>query len=132
MYLWSVARRKDRKEPQGANMNKAEKPEFTDEMRAKLNSMVRLLYKRFYTKQELMEIYNVGERQIRMMITAISHRLPVMSTSGTNNGYKIATSPEELKLVESSWAELSSRIEELQKRISPLIRFRDKIKYGVN
>lgn len=113
-------------------MNKAEKPEFTDEMRAKLNSMVRLLYKRFYTKQELMEIYNVGERQIRMMITAISHRLPVMSTSGTNNGYKIATNPEELELVENSWAELSSRIEELQKRISPLIRFRDKIKYGVN
>lgn len=81
-------------------MKKAEKPEFTDEMRAKLNSMVQLLYKRFYTKQELMEIYNVGERQIRMMITAISHRLPVMSTSGTNNGYKIATSPEELELVE--------------------------------
>ena len=51
-------------------MNKVEKPEFTGEMRAKLNSMVRLLYKRFYTKQELMEIYNVGERQIRMMITA--------------------------------------------------------------
>lgn len=113
-------------------MNKAEKPEFTNEMRAKLNSMVRLLYKRFYTKQELMEIYNVGERQIRMMVTAISHRLPVMSTSGTNNGYKIATSPEELELVENAWAELSSRIEELQKRISPLIRFRDKIKYGVN
>ena len=113
-------------------MKKAEKPEFTDEMKAKLNSMVRLLYKRFYTKQKLMEIYNVGERQVRMMITAISHRLPVMSTSGTNNGYKIATSAEELELVENSWAELSSRIEELQKRISPLIKFRDKIKYGVN
>lgn len=123
---------KTAKNLKGADMKKAEKPEFTDEMRAKLNSMVRLLYKRFYTKQELMEIYNVGERQIRMMITAISHRLPVMSTSGTNNGYKIATSPEELELVENSWAELSSRIEELQKRISPLIKFRDKIKYGVN
>lgn len=106
------------------------KPEFTEEMRARLNSMVRLLRQRFYTKQELMEIYNLGERQIRMAVTEISHRLPVISTSGTNNGYKIATTPEELALVETSWAELSSRIEELQKRINPLIKFRDKIKYG--
>ena len=74
-----------------------------------------------------MQIYNLGERQIRMAITEISHKLPVLSTSGTNNGYKIATSPEELSLVENSWAELSSRIEELNKRISPLIKFRDKI-----
>lgn len=106
------------------------KPEFTDEMRARLNSMVKLLRKRFYTKQELMEIYNLGERQIRMAITEISHRLPVISTSGTNNGYKIATTPEELALVETSWAELSSRIKELTKRIQPLTKFRDKIKYG--
>lgn len=106
------------------------KPEFTEEMRARLNSMVRLLRKRFYTKQELMEVYNLGERQIRMAITEISHRLPVIATSGTNNGYKIATTPEELSLVESSWAELSSRIEELKKRIQPLTEFRDKIKYG--
>ncbi len=79
-----------------------------------------------------MQIYNLGERQIRMAITEISHKLPVLSTSGTNNGYKIATNPEELSLVENSWAELSSRIEELNKRISPLIKFREKIKYGVN
>lgn len=78
-----------------------------------------------------MQIYNLGERQIRMAITEISHKLPVLSTSGTNNGYKIATSPEELSLVENAWAELSSRIEELNKRISPLVKFRDKIRYGV-
>ena len=109
-----------------------QKPVYTEEMGTRLNSMVRLLRQRFYTKQELMQIYNLGERQIRMAITEISHKLPVLSTSGTNNGYKIATSPEELSLVENSWAELSSRIEELNKRISPLIRFRDKIKYGVS
>lgn len=109
-----------------------QKPAYTEEMRTRLNSMVRLLRQRFYTKQELMQIYNLGERQIRMAITEISHKLPVLSTSGTNNGYKIATSSEELSLVENSWAELSSRIEELNKRISPLVKFRDKIRYGVN
>ena len=106
------------------------KPELTKAMKDKLNSMARLLWQRFYTKQELMEIYGVGERQVRMMITEISHRVPVIATSGTNDGYKIARTADDLELVEHSWAELSSRIEELQKRIEPLIKFREKIKFG--
>ena len=107
---------------------KCEKPEFTQAMKDKLNSMHRLLRQRFYTKQELMDIYGTGERQIRMMITEISHKVPVISTSGTNTGYKVATSTEDLELVQTTWAELSSRVEEIQKRIDPLIKFYDKFK----
>ena len=70
---------------------KCEKPEFTEEMRKKLNYMYLLLKERFYSKQELMDIFNTGERQVRMMITEVSHIRPVISTSGTNMGYKIAT-----------------------------------------
>lgn len=110
---------------------KTQKPEFTQAMKDKLNSMARLLAKRFYTKQELMEIYGTGERQVRMMITEISHRVPVISVSGTNDGYKIARTKDDLEMVEYTWAELSSRIEELQKRIEPLIKFRDKVKFGI-
>lgn len=109
---------------------KCEKPEFTQEMKNKLNSMYKMIAKRFYTKQELMDIFGIGERQVRIMITEISHKVPVISSSGTNSGYKVATSKEELELVEATWGELSSRIEELEKRIMPLMKFREKFKFG--
>lgn len=109
---------------------KCEQPEFTQEMKDKLNSMYRLLKQRFYTKQELMKIYGTGERQIRMMVSHISHKAPVLSVSGDNAGYKVATTKEDLELAEASWAELSSRIEELTKRIMPLMQFREKFKFG--
>lgn len=110
---------------------KCEKPQYTEEMRAKLNKMYKLLRERFYSKEELMDIFGLGERQIRMIITEISHRYPVISTSGTNAGYKIAKTEQDLALVEHSWAELSSRCEELEKRMQPLIAFREKFKKGV-
>ena len=102
------------------------KPEFTQEMRNKLNTMYKLLKTRFHTKQELMDIFGLGERQIRMIITEISHRFPVISTSGTNAGYKIATSQADIELVNHTWGELSSRLSEIEKRIGPLIRFRNE------
>ena len=37
-----------------------------------------------------------------------------------------------LREVEHTWAELSSRVEVLNKRIVPLIAFRDKIKFNAN
>ena len=102
------------------------KPEFTQEMRNKLNTMYKLLKTRFHTKKELIQIFNLGERQIRMIISEISHRFPVISTSGTNAGYKIATTKEDLEAVNHTWAELSSRQNEIEKRMSPLMEFRNK------
>lgn len=110
---------------------KCEKPEFTEEMRDRLNRMYFLLKERYYTKQELMEIFGLGERQIRMLITEISHRFPVISTSSTNNGYKIATNADDLEGIEHTWKELISRVEEIEKRVKPLIKFRDKYLYGI-
>lgn len=110
---------------------KCEKPEFTQEMKDKLNLMYKTLKKGFHTKQELMDIFNLGERQIRMLITNVSHRFPIISTSGTNAGYKMALTQEDLELVENSLAELSSRVEEIQKRMQPLYAFRDKVKYNI-
>lgn len=112
-------------------MAKCEKPEFTREMKDKLNLMYNTLKRGFHTKQELMDIFGLGERQIRMLITEVSHRFPVISVSGSNAGYKLARDKEDLELVEYTWGELSSRIEELEKRIKPLIEFRDKMKYNI-
>lgn len=106
-------------------MSECKKPEYTQEMKNKLNQMYKLLKNRFHTKQELIQIFGLGERQIRMLISEISHRFPVISISGDNKGYKIATTKEDLELVEHTWAELSSRMEEIEKRIKPLIKFRD-------
>lgn len=47
---------------------KCEKPEFTEEMRGRLNTMYLLLKQRFYTKAELIEYFGLGERQIRMQL----------------------------------------------------------------
>lgn len=108
------------------------KPEYTEEMRRKLNRMYALLKERFYSKKELMEIFGLGERQIRMMVTEISHRFPVLSVSGTNDGYKIATSKEDFELAERSWLEIDSRIKELDKRRKPLINFCEKHKNTID
>ena len=113
-------------------MMKCKQPEFTQEMKNKLNNLYKLLKTRFYTKQELMAEFGTGERQIRMMLSHLSHKVPLIATSGTNEGYKVATTKEDLELVEASWAELSSRIAQLEERIAPLAKFRDKFKFGID
>lgn len=105
-------------------------PTFTEDMKNKLNALYKMLRVRFYTKQELMAEFGTGERQIRMMLSHLSHKVPLIATSGTNEGYKVATTKEDLALVEASWAELSSRIAQLEERIAPLAKFRDKVKFN--
>lgn len=102
---------------------KCEKPEFTPLMRARLNKLYSLLKEGYQSKQYLCNLFGIGERQIRQMIEVISHRFPVISTSGTNAGYKIATSVEDLDEAIHTWREIDSRQEELDKRKQPLIRF---------
>lgn len=111
-------------------MREPQKPEFTEEMRNKLNYMYRLLKSRYWTKQELMAEFELGERQVRMMIQEIRQRVPVISTSGTNKGYKVATSSKEMDEVVATWRELYSRSRELGKAIAPLAAFRDKVQRG--
>lgn len=108
------------------NTVKCEKPEFTEEMRAKLNKMYKLLKERFYSKQELMGIFALGERQIRMIITEISHRFPVISTSGTNAGYKIATSEADLELVEHTWGNSPRALPKSKNALSHLLNLEIK------
>jgi len=83
----------------------------------------------YVTKPQIAEFlgwqYPKSDRQVRDIISAISQKHPIVSTSDTNKGFKLAKDPSDLEAVKHSWAELDSRIEELNKRKRPLIKFLD-------
>jgi hypothetical protein len=102
-----------------------EKPKMCEEVRRRLNELVPLLKQKRLTKPQIMEMYNCNERTAREMISIIAKKFPVVATSD-KEGYKIATTAADKKEVEHTWAELSSRNEEIKARIEPLISFREK------
>jgi two-component SAPR family response regulator len=110
-------------------MSEVKKPELTPAMRERLNDLYRLLRTRYYTKQELMNVFETGERQIREMISTLSHKVPIISTSGSNMGYKVAIDKTDLDVARYSCGELESRINEIEKRKKPLMDFIDKFSY---
>lgn len=71
------------------------------------------------------------DRQLRELLSLIGQKVPLISMS-SDRGYKIAKTKADLELVEHSWAELSSRVEVLNSRITPLVKFRDKYKFNSN
>ena len=88
----------------------------------------------FVTKEQMLAHLGwdkTRDRQLRDLISMIAKKVPVISTSDSK-GYKIAQDKADLELVEHAWAELSSRIEELNKRIMPLMEFREKVKFWEN
>jgi hypothetical protein len=87
---------------------------------------------RYATKEEIGEYLGIkSERATRDVIALLATKKPIISTSSTNAGYKLATSEEDLELVENSLAELSSRRDELEKRMQPLYAWRDRVKFGI-
>lgn len=111
---------------------KYKKP-ITENMKQKCNDFWRYMKSKndYVTKAELMSHFNIkNERTVRDVISTLASRAPIISTSD-NKGYKLAINESDLELVEHTWAELSSRVEELQKRIEPLIKFTDKHKYNI-
>ena len=62
------------------------------------------------------------DRQLRDLISCIAKKVPVISTSDSR-GYKIAKTKQDLKDVVHQWKELDCRIQELEKRKQPLIKF---------
>lgn len=112
---------------------KCEKP-ITENIKQKANALFDYLMSQndYVSKEQIGEYLGVkNERQVRDIISLLATKKPIISHSG-NKGYKLAKTPRDLEEVERCWAELSSRMEELEKRIAPLIKFRDKVKYGGN
>lgn len=85
------------------------------------------------TKDEMLE--HLGwdskkDRQLRNLLSQIGKKRPLIATSD-QRGYKIAKTQKDLEEVEHTLAEMSSRVEEIQKRMQPLYSFRDLHKFGI-
>ena len=111
---------------------KCEKP-ITDNIKQKANTLYEyLLIQNDYVSKEQIGAYLgiKNERSVRDVISLLATKRPIISHSG-NKGYKIARHKSDLDEVQRCWAELSSRVEELEKRMQPLITFRDKVKFNI-
>ena len=84
----------------------------------------------YATKEEIGEYLGVkNERVVRDIISLLATRKPIISKSNSC-GYKLALTKEDLEEVENVWRELDSRIEQLEERKKPLIKFYEKMKYN--
>ena len=102
---------------------------LTDNIKDKANKLYIYLKQigRYATKEEIGEYLGVrNERSVRDIIALLATKKPIIAHSGVK-GYKLAQTEEDMEEVERTWAELSSRMEELERRTAPLIAFREKI-----
>lgn len=109
---------------------KCEKP-ITDNMKEKVNALwAEMRYGRTLTLEEVCRVCGVkSERQARDIMSVLATKKPIISTSDSK-GYRMAVKRTDLEDVEHQWRELDSRIKQLQKRVTPLIDFYEKAKYG--
>ena len=113
-------------------MQKYEKP-ITENMKDKANKLFIYLKSigRYATKEEIGDFLGIkNERSVRDVIALLATKKPIISKSNSC-GYKLAQTEADLQEVENTWADLSSRVDELEKRMKPLIAFRDKLKYNI-
>ena len=109
---------------------KCEKP-ITDNMKEKVNALwAEMRDGRTLNLEEVCEVCGVkSERQARDIMRVLAALKPIISTSDSK-GYRMAVKRSDLEDVEHQWRELDSRIKQLQKRVTPLIDFYEKAKYG--
>lgn len=108
---------------------KYEKP-ITENAKEKVNALYLFLKGKndFVSKDEIGAYLGVkNERTVRDIISLLSHKKPIISNS-KGLGYKLALTKEDLEMVELTWKEIDSRIEELEKRRKPLVEFCEKAK----
>lgn len=112
---------------------KYERP-YTENEKANANKIYFLLKKNgVVTKRQMLNHLGWGDdkdRQLRYLISMIAQKVPIIATSD-QKGYKMAQTREDIKEVKHQWAELSSRVEEIEKRITPLINFMDRYQENI-
>jgi len=109
-----------------------EKPQIS-KFNERCNQVLEFLKTRDYvTKAEIANhlgwTWPHKDRQIRDIIANISWHNPIISTSDTNKGFKLAKDYDDAVLCKHAWAEIDKRISELAKRKIPLIKFLDERK----
>lgn len=110
------------------------KPEISDNSKVLVNRIYKFLLQQNVAvkKEKLCELlgweYNTSnDRRIRDLISILAELKPIVATSN-QRGYYLAKSKEDLEKVEHQWKEFDSRIEKLEKRREPLIKFYEKMK----
>lgn len=104
------------------------KKPLTENMKQKARAVVDYLKanERFVEKEELQAVIGCSnERTVRDVIAYVALYYPIIANSA-QSGYKLARRLSDVDAVRHTWAELSSRQEELEKRMKPLIRFYEK------
>lgn len=104
------------------------KKPLTENMKQKARAVVDYLKanERFVEKEELQAVIVCSnERTVRDVIAYVALYYPIIANSA-QSGYKLARRLSDVDAVRHTWAELSSRQEELEKRMKPLIRFYEK------
>lgn len=96
---------------------------MTTERATKLNKMYKLIATRVYTKQELQNLFDTSEREVRDMISEIAKKVPVISLSD-NKGYRVAKQDfSDIKDTVHQLKDLQSRMAILEKRCEPLNKY---------
>ena len=114
---------------------KPQKP-ITNNIKHKANLLyayMKSAYPRYCTKDELAQVIgdkSKDKRAVRDVIAVLSTVRPIIATS-TTKGYKVALTAQDSEEVRHTWAETSSRIEELQKKERTYIKFLEEQNRGV-
>lgn len=95
---------------------------MTDERKAQLNALYRLMRDRTVTKEDVMRSFGVSERVARDMISEVAKVRPVISFSD-KRGYRVACRPEDLKDARHALLDIRSRQSEMERRALMLEQF---------
>lgn len=104
-----------------------QKPDTPTAMSKRCNELYEMLKTRStFTKQEIAGHFKVSVRSAREMVSTIAKRRPIIATSN-KRGYRLASQSGDYLDAKHQWAEIDSRIAELEARKLPLIRFCEKV-----
>lgn len=81
----------------------------------------------YVTKEQIGAYLGIdNERSVREVISLLATKKPILSKSNSK-GYKLAKSVKDLDDAINVWTELDSRMEELNKRRTPIINFVERM-----
>lgn len=109
------------------------KPELSKQDKERANEVYKQLQlNNILTKEQICGYlgwkYNSSnDRRVRELLAIIGKLQPLISTSDSK-GYRLAKNEKDFRDAEHQWAEIDSRIAELEARRKPLIKFCEK--YG--
>ena len=97
---------------------------INEQNRARINALYRIMKSKRVTKEDVMGMFNVGERVARELIAEVAKRVPVLSVSN-ERGYRVLCkgTPADYQEALHAYNENKKRAEEILKRNDPLADF---------